>query len=263
MNIIVCIKQVPASSDVKVDPKTGVLIRDGENVKMNPYDLYALEMSFELKSKIKDAVVHAITMGPPSAAKVLQEALYMGADEATLISDRRLAGADVYSTAYTLSQLIQYIQDYSIIICGKQTTDGDTAQVGPETAELLNIPHVCYVKEIIQTNTRSIVVKSGYDQYDEISEIEYPCLITVDKAHFVPRLPSFNRKRMKKEYEIKTITLKDLIDQDPLHYGLNGSPTQVIEIFPPTKNREAIQVHGSSLELSEKIFEILKNNKFL
>ncbi|MDC0558833.1 electron transfer flavoprotein subunit beta/FixA family protein [Candidatus Izimaplasma bacterium] len=263
MKIITCIKQVPASSNVEVDPNTGVLIRDGNNVKMNPYDLYALESAFHIKSINKKTMVHAVTMGPPSAKSVLEEALYMGADEATLISDKRFAGADVLATSYTLSQLIEHINDYEIIICGKQTTDGDTAQVGPEIAEFLHIPHVPYVKEIIEIKERSVILQSGYDDYDEVVEVMYPCLITIEKGYNVPRLPSYKRKMILKNYKIKTKTLKDLKDKNPENYGLNGSPTQVDEIFPPEKLTDSIKVEGTTEELAQKMISILQESRFI
>ena len=263
MKIITCIKQVPASSNVEVDPKTGVLVRDGNNVKMNPYDLYALEAAFHIKGDSSDINVHAVSMGPPSATTVLNEALYMGADDATLITDRRFAGADVLATSYTLSQLIRIVSDYDLIICGKQTTDGDTAQVGPEIAEFLSIPHVPYVKEIVEVKDKSIVVISGYDLYDEKVEINYPCLITVEKDSYVPRLPSFRRKEKFLGYNIPMKTLKDLEDQDPEHYGLSGSPTQVEEIFPPNKTMDSTIVEGTAKQLSKKIFEILKESRYV
>lgn len=263
MKIITCIKQVPASSNVQVDPKTGVLIRDGNNVKMNPFDLYALETAFQIKSLSKDSIVHSITMGPPSANNVLNEALHMGADEATLISDRRFAGADVLATSYTLSQLVTHIANYDLIICGKQTTDGDTAQVGPEMAEFLNIPHVPYVKEIIEVKEKSIILRSAYDNYDEVVEVFYPCLITVEKDANVPRLPSYLRKVEFKNYHIKMVSLKDLKDQNPDNYGLTGSPTQVDEIFPPVKRTEAIVMKGNKEKLAKDMFKILKESRFL
>ena len=263
MKIITCIKQVPASSQVEVDPKTGVLIRDGNNVKMNPYDLYALEAAFKVKEVKNKVNVHAITMGPPSASDVLNEALYMGADDATLISDRRFAGADVLATAYTLSQLIRHISDYDLVLCGKQTTDGDTAQVGPEIAEFLHIPHVPYVKEIVEVKEESIIVISGYDLYDEKIEIKYPCLITVEKDCYVPRLPSFRRKQLFNDYQIPMVSLKNLEDQDPDHYGLSGSPTQVEEIFPPNKKMESKMIEGTTKEVSQKIYDILKESRYV
>jgi len=263
MKIITCIKQVPASSNVEVDPETGVLIRDGNNVKMNPFDLYALETAFQIKERTADVNIHAVTMGPPSAKRVLEEALYMGSDKATLISDRRFAGADVLATSYTLSQLIDHISNYEIVICGKQTTDGDTAQVGPEIAEFLQIPHVPYVKEIIEIKNDSIVLRSTYDDYDEIVEVDYPCLITVDKGSNVPRLPSYKRRVTFKNAVIDTVSLKDLKDKNPDNYGLNGSPTQVDEIFPPTSNTDSIKIKGNPEELSEALLKILKESKYL
>jgi electron transfer flavoprotein beta subunit len=263
MKIITCIKQVPASSNVQVDPKTGVLIRDGNNVKMNPFDLFALETAFEIKHMNQNTTIHSITMGPPSATSVLYEALYMGSDDATLISDRRFAGADVLATSYTLSQLVTHINNFDLIICGKQTTDGDTAQVGPEMAEFLNIPHVPYVKEIVEVKEKSMIIRSAYDNYDELVEVSYPCLITVDKDANVPRLPSYKRKVQLRDYKIQMISLKDLKDQDPDNYGLNGSPTQVDEIFPPEKRTEAILVEGNHKKLAKEMFNILKESRFL
>lgn len=263
MKIITCIKQVPASSNVQVDPNTGVLIRDGNNVKMNPFDLFGLEASLMLKAKSDVFKVHAITMGPPSATAVLKEALYMGADDATLISDRRFAGADVLATSYTLSQLIKHIHDYDVIVCGKQTTDGDTAQVGPEIAEFLSIPHIPYVKEIIEVKEKSLVLRSAYDDHEEIVEIEIPCLITIEKDMNTPRLPSYRRKLMMKDYQISMVSMKNLEDQNPDHYGLSGSPTQVDEIFPPKKRLDTMKIKGDAKELSEKMFEILKESRYV
>ncbi len=263
MKIITCIKQVPASSKVDVDPVTGVLIRDGNNVKMNPYDLYALETSFAIKEKRQDIKIEAVTMGPPSAKSVLEEALYMGADEGTLISDRSFAGADVLATSYTLSQLIEHINDYDIVICGKQTTDGDTAQVGPEVAEFLHIPHIPYVVEIIEVNEKSIVVKSSFDTHDEINEVAYPCLLTIEKGESVPRLPSYKRRVLLKDYNIDTVTIKDLKDTDKTHYGLNGSPTQVEEIFPPEKRTDSVKINGTTKEVTKELINILNESKYL
>lgn len=263
MNIITCIKQVPASSKVDVDPITGVLIRDGNNVKMNPYDLYALELAFQIKEQNTNTVIHSLTMGPPSAKQVLLESLYMGGDQATLVTDRRFAGADVLATSYTLSQAIQAIGTYDLIVCGKQTTDGDTAQVGPEIAEFLGIPHVPYVVEIMEQNPRSITVRSTYDTHDEIVEVAFPCLITVEKGTLVPRLPSYKRKIQFQGVKIQQITLAQLPDVNPEHYGLSGSPTQVEEIFPPDKRTDSVRILGTKQELAEKMVDILRDHRFL
>lgn len=262
MNIIVCIKQVPASSNVKIDPVTGVLIRDGENVKMNPFDLFALEAAFFINEKIKGNI-HTVTMGPPSAKSVLLESLYMGADSGTLITDRKFAGADVLATAYTIGGAIAHIGNYDLVICGKQTTDGDTAQVGPEIAENLGIPHVPYVKEIIEVKEKSIILRSAYDSYDEIVEVPYPLLITIEKDAFVPRLPSFRRKLEVKESSITTVTFKDLEDQNEAHYGLKGSPTQVVSMFSPDKTIKSVLLKGNPDDVSKELVSVLKDKQFI
>ena len=147
MNILVCIKQVPGSTNVEVDPVTGVLKRDGIQSKMNPYDLYALEAALSL-SESYGGKVDVITMGPPQAKEIIIEAIAMGAEGGAILSDRKFAGADVLATAYTISQGIKKMGEYDLIICGKQTTDGDTAQVGAEVAEFLNLPNVSNVLSI-------------------------------------------------------------------------------------------------------------------
>lgn len=260
MNIVTCIKQVPASSDVQVDPETGVLIRDGNNTKMNPYDLYGIETALRIK-EFNNAKVSTITMGPPSAKQVLNESLWMGCDCATLITDRKFAGADVVSTAYTLSQGITKQGEFDLIICGKQTTDGDTAQVGPEIAEYLKIPHIAYVDNIIEIKEKSIVVSVSMDKTIEVWEVNFPCLITVEKGIYTPRLPSYKRSIELKNYVIKELTLKDMNDVDENHYGLKGSPTQVERMFPPSKNNEKVIWEGN--DLSKKMFEKLQDLKLL
>jgi electron transfer flavoprotein beta subunit len=262
MNIIVCIKQVPASSDVQIDPTTGVLIRDGNNTKMNPYDLYGIETALRIKEQV-GAKVTTLTMGPASAKAVLNESIWMGCDEGMLISDRKFAGADVVATSYTISQGINKMGNYDLIICGKQTTDGDTAQVGPETAEYLKIPHVAYVDRVIEIKEKSIVVGFSMDKTVEICEVEYPCLITVEKGIYTPRLPSLKRANSYKEYQIPMLTFQDFIDRNEYHYGLKGSPTQVERMFSPSKNTDKVIVTGEPNELSKMLFEKLKEIKIL
>jgi electron transfer flavoprotein beta subunit len=260
MKIVTCIKQVPASSDVQVDPITGVLIRDGNNTKMNPYDLYAIETALRIKEET-NALVSTITMGPPSAKTVLTESLWMGCDDATLITDRKFGGADVVATAYTLSQGILKSGNFDLIICGKQTTDGDTAQVGPEIAEYLHIPHIAYVDKIIEIKEKSIIVSTSMDKTVEIWEVNFPCLITVDKGIYTPRLPSYKRGQEFKNYVIKELTFNDMNDLDENHYGLKGSPTQVERMFPPTKNTEKVMWEGK--DLANKMFDKLQELKLL
>ncbi|HKM29658.1 MAG TPA: electron transfer flavoprotein subunit beta/FixA family protein [Bacilli bacterium] len=262
MKIVVCVKQVPASSEVQIDPVTGVLIRDGSNSKMNPYDLYALETALKIKAQ-KIAHLTAITMGPPAATAVLNESLWMGCDDAVLLSDRKFAGADVVATSYTLSQGIKTIGDFDLIICGKQTTDGDTAQVGPEIAEALGIPHIAYVEKIIEVKDKSIIVSVSMDKTIEVWEINYPCLITVEKGIFTPRLPSYKRSLKFLNYKPRIVTFADMEDQDESHYGLKGSPTQVERMFPPEKNTDKELWIDSDEELAIKIANKMDQLKLL
>ncbi|RKD31542.1 electron transfer flavoprotein subunit beta/FixA family protein [Thermohalobacter berrensis] len=262
MEILVCIKQVPGTTEVEVDEKTGVLKRDGIDSKTNPYDLFAIETALRMKES-KGAKVGVISMGPPQAKEVIREAFMMGADEGVLLTDRRFAGADCLATAYTLSQGIKKAGNPDLIICGKMTTDGDTAQVGPEIAEFLNIPHVANVKRIIEIKKKSIVVEMDMPDTVEIAEVQYPCLITVDKDIYQPRLPSFKRKLATKDKEIVEYSLDDLEDKNEKNYGLNGSPTQVKRIFPPEIDTTHVMWKGSSDELADKVFGKLKELKFI
>ncbi len=180
MHIIVCIKQVPGSSNVQVDPLTGVLKRDGVESKLNPYDLFALETAFALRTR-RGGTVTALTMGPPQAEAVLREALCMGADRGVLLSDRRFAGSDVVATSYTLSQGIRRIGAFDLIVCGKQTTDGDTAQVAAETAEFLGLPSAANVGEILEITDTHLVARLNLDRYIQVQRMPLPCLISVIK----------------------------------------------------------------------------------
>lgn len=262
MNILVCIKQVPGTSKVEVDPVTGVLKRDGVDSKMNPYDLYALETALKIRES-KGGTVKVISMGPNQALSVIKEAYTMGADEGTLLSDRKFGGADVLATSYTIAQGVKKMGDFELIICGKQTTDGDTAQVGSEMAEWLGIPHVANVKNIVKVEDAAITAEMDMPESIETVKIAYPCLITVDKGIFEPRLPSYKKKLSTIDREIKILSLKDFDDKDEKNYGLNGSPTQVERIFPPEVNNDREMWEGSSSELSEKMEQKLKELKFV
>lgn len=257
MDIIVCIKQVPGTTKVEVDPITGVLKRDGVDSKMNPYDLYALETAITIKEN-SGGNVKVISMGPPQAKEIIREAYTMGADEGVLVSDRKFAGADVLATSYTLSQGVKQMGKFDFIICGKQTTDGDTAQVGPEMAEYLGIPHIANVRKVEELKDDCMIVEMDMGDTIEVVEIKYPCLITVEKGIFQPRLPSYKRKVATKDKEISMIGLKDFEDQNEKNYGLNGSPTQVERIFPPEVNNDRQMWTGSNEELTQKIIDKLK-----
>ena len=202
-------------------------------------------------------------MGPNQALSVIKEAYTMGADEGTLLSDRKFGGADVLATSYTIAQGVKKMGEFELIICGKQTTDGDTAQVGSEMAEWLDIPHVANVKNIIEVEDSSVTVEMDMPESIETVRISYPCLITVDKGIFEPRLPSYKQKLSTKDREIKILSLNDFDDKNEKNYGLNGSPTQVERIFPPEANNDREMWTGSSNELSERIESKLKSLKFI
>ncbi|MDO5516756.1 MAG: electron transfer flavoprotein subunit beta/FixA family protein [Clostridium sp.] len=262
MNILVCIKQVPGTSKVEVDPETGVLKRDGIDSKMNPYDLYALETGLRLKQQMGGSV-KVLSMGPPQALSVIKEAYSMGADDGLLLSDRKFGGADVLATSYTISQGIMKMGKFDLILCGKQTTDGDTAQVGSEIAEYLGIPHAANIEKINKVDKESITVDMDMPETIETINIKFPCLVTVDKGIFQPRLPSYKKKISTKDKEIKILSLKDFDDRNENNYGLNGSATQVERIFPPKVNNDREMWDGDSEELAGKILVKLQDSKFI
>jgi len=202
-------------------------------------------------------------MGPPQAEAVIKEAYMMGADRGCLLTDRKFAGADVLATAYSLSQGIRKMGNYDLIICGKMTTDGDTAQVGPEIAEYLEIPHVANVRKIHKIDEDAITVEMNMAESVEIQEVQLPCLITVEKDINQPRLPSFRLKLKTVDRPIERITFIDLEDQNEMHYGLNGSPTQVLKIFPPPANTTNETWEGSNEELTKKLADKLHELKYV
>lgn len=259
MDIFVCIKQVPSTNKVQVDEATGVLKRDGVASKMNPYDLFALETALRLKEQHGGRVVVG-TMGPPQAQAIIREAYMMGADEGFVFSDRRLGGSDVLATSYTLSQAIQYAGDFDIIFCGKQTTDGDTAQVGPAVAEHMDIPHAAWVSRLEITGS-GVVVEQQLQDVIETVWMPFPCLITVEHDIFTPRLPSLKQRLTEKDKPIKMIGLDAFLDKDPTHYGLTGSPTQVERIFPPACDIE--QEIWTGEKCTDQLHDLLKRWKFI
>ena len=261
MEIIVCIKQVPGTSKVKVDPQTGVLIRDGIDSKMNPYDLYALETAVRLKETYGGKVM-VLSMGPPQALEIIKEAYMMGADEGILVSDKKFAGADVLATSYALSQGILQFKSYDLIITGKQTTDGDTAQVGPEIAEYLKIPHISNILKIIEAGKNYLILDMDMPESVATVKVHFPCLITVEKDIFQPRLPSFKKRIETKNREIKILGISHMNDKNEKKYGLAGSPTQVERIFPPEGNTDREIWTGNGAELAEKMADKLRELKF-
>lgn len=262
MRILVCIKQVPASSKVEVDPVTGVLKRNGVESKMNPYDLYAIETALRVREQMGGSI-SVVTMGPPQAEKVIREAFSMGVDTGVLLSDRKFGGADVLATSYTIAQGIRKMGEFDLILCGRQTTDGDTAQVGPEIAEWLGIPSVSNVCEIREIREQDMTIAMDMAEDVEITRVSFPCLLAVDKDIFPPRLPSYRKKQASKDREITVYTFADMDDQNEMHYGLNGSPTQVQRIFPPETNNAQEIWGGTGAELTDRLFDKIKELKFI
>lgn len=243
MNIIVCIKQVPGTTEVKINPETNTLIRQGIENIINPFDTYALEEAVRLKEK-HGGKVTVITMGPPQADAALREAVSLGADEAVLLSDRAFAGADTWATAYTLSRAIAKIKDYDLIICGRQTIDGDTGQVGPELAEMLDIPFIAYVSRMEEMKDKYLRVRRMIEEGHEVIETVLPAVITVAKEINTPRLPSLRGITRSKSVSIPAWGVKEL-GVDPAMVGLAGSSTQVIKIFFPQRVHQAEMLAGN------------------
>ena len=260
MNIVVCIKQVPDTAEVRINPETNTLIRDGVPTIINPYDMHAVEAGLQIKEITKGKVT-ALTMGPPQAESALREVISMGVDDAVLLSDRAFAGSDTWATAYTLSRAIAKIRA-DIIICGKQAIDGDTAQVGPEIAEFLNIPHIAYIRKIEDVKQDSIRVQRLMDEGYDIVESTLPVLLTVVKELNEPRLPSLKGKMAAKKAEIKKLGRAELgIDEKDT--GLKGSPTQVKNIFAPEARTDRRMLHGTVEEQVNHLIEELKNLRCL
>lgn len=262
MKILVCIKQVPGSSNVEVDPVTGVLKRDGVASKMNPYDLYAIETALSLTEKYGGSV-ETVTMGPPQAKSVIVESICMGAQRGCVLSDRKFAGADVLATAYTISQGIQKLGDFDLILCGKQTTDGDTAQVGAEVAEYLGLPNVANVLGIDEIADGKVTLSASLDDRNVTMSVKLPCVLSVDGDINTPRLPSYKVKQTVTDDLVRFISFADFEDQDENHYGLNGSATQVERIFPPEKNTQRSTIVGNAAAQAEGLFSLICDKKLL
>jgi electron transfer flavoprotein beta subunit len=256
MKIVVPVKQVPEVAEVRINPQTGTLIRDGVPSILNPFDEYAVEAAIQLKEKLGGEVT-VLTMGPPQAKDALYKALAMGADKAIILTDVAFAGADTWATAHTLAEEIKKME-YDLVICGKQAIDGDTAQVGPELAELLGIPQVCYVRhlEIDPDGKRLTLQKSTDDGYEEVT-VKLPALLTATKGLNEPRLPNIMgimKAKKKPMEEVNAAALGVPADQ----IGLKGSPTTVRRVFAPEKKKGGVKIDGTNpKEAAKKLVEFL------
>ncbi len=258
MKIVVCIKQVPETTEVKIDPKTNTLIREGVASIINPFDMYAIEEAIRLKERY-NGITYVITMGPPQAEEVLREALSMGIDEAIHLCDKSFAGSDTWATSLVLAKAIEKIKDVDLIICGKQASDGDTAQVGPGIAAHLNLPQATYVRKVREIDLEKKVMyverllEGGY----EVLKVELPALVTVVKEINEPRLPSLRGKMRAKRQSIPIWRHKDLGLKEE-EVGLKGSPTQVVKIFTPPPRTKGKIFEGDVETCVDKLVSELK-----
>lgn len=261
MNIIVCIKQVPDTTEIRINPETNTLVREGVESIINPFDLYAIEEGVRLKEK-HGGNVTVISMGPPQVEDALREAISLGVDEAIHLCDRAFAGADTWATSYALAKGIEKKGDYDIIICGKQAIDGDTAQVGPGVAIRLDIPQIMYVKKIEAIGDGLIRAQRITEEGYEVMEGDLPVLISVVKEINEPRLPSLKGKMRAKKMEILTWNADD-IEADEQLTGLNGSPTQVVKIFSPPAREGGEIFQGDPTEMVEQLVQVLDRQKII
>ena len=260
MKIVVCIKQVPNTSEVKINPD-GTLKRDGVPSIMNPDDKGGLEMALQLKDQY-GAHVTVITMGPPQADAILREAYAMGADEAILLTGREFGGADTLATSHTIAAALKNLE-YDLIIAGRQAIDGDTAQVGAELSEYLGIPNVSNVLSVDEVRDGKAYLTASLDDRIVKLNVKLPCLISVDGDINTPRLPSYKVRKTIGDDKVKFLTFEDFDDQNPDNYGLSGSATQVERIFPPEKNSEKQNIIGNATEQTEQLFGILSAKKMI
>lgn len=261
MKIIVCIKQVPDSTEVRLDPETNTLIREGVPAIVNPFDLYAVEEGLRLRERLGGTVT-ALTMGPPQAESALREVIAMGVDEGVLLTDRAFAGSDTLATSYALAQAVRTLGGADLIICGKQAIDGDTAQVGPGLAEQLGIPFVAFVGKVAEADERRLVVHRLMEDGHDVVEMPLPGLITVVKEINEPRLPSLRGKMRAKSAQIRRLSAAD-VGGDPSRFGLKGSPTQVWRTFTPEPRGAGEILTGEPEEVAAVLVERLREAKVL
>jgi len=260
MNMLVCVKQVPDTTEIRIDPETNTLIRACVPSIVNPFDVYALEAAARLKDKLPGSKIVLLSMGPPQAKAALKECLAVGGDKAYLVSDRVFGGSDTLATSYILSRAIAKVEEIEgkldLIFCGKQAIDGDTAQVGPEIAEHLDYPQVTCAVEVSADGDTAQVKREIEDGY-ELLGVKLPCLVTVTKPRFEPRYPTIKTKLAANRAEIPTLTSADLTI-DVSRAGLKGSPTKVKKTFTPPRKTGGMKIkEDSDRASSQKLFKLL------
>lgn len=260
MRVVVCIKQVPDTAQVRINSETGTLIREGVPCIINPFDMHAIEAALCVKEKLGGSV-SVLTMGPPQAEAALREALSMGADEAVLLTGKDFAGSDTLATSFALSLAIKKL-GADLIVCGKQAIDGDTSQVGPEVAEFLDIPHISYVKKIEELGEGKIRARRMMDDGYDVVEAALPALITVVRELNTPRLPSLKGKMAARKAEIKKLGASEL-GALPERLGFNGSPTKVKRVFTPEARTDRVMLSGTPEEVVEALIKELRKKACL
>lgn len=257
MNYVICLKQVPDTKEIQQDKETGSLIRESAGSIPNPNDAIAMEACLQAK-EITGGVIKAISMGPKQARASLRNALALGADGAFHLRDSIFSGADVWATSYTLALGIKKIGLPDIIFCGKESTDGDTGQVGAELAEILNFAHVYYVEEIIDISKEEITVISKMGDYIDKIKVKLPAVISTSTNSFVPRVSTFRDKMISQKKPIDILEMKDLEDNDNNNFGYLGSPTRVKNMFVPEISRTGEILSGSIDESADFLLEKIK-----
>ncbi len=263
MKIIVCVKQVPDTSQMKFDTETKTIIREGVENIVNPFDLYAVEEALRIKENNPDTTITAVTMGPPNAEKALREVISMGVDDAYLLSDKAFAASDTLATSYAISKLIEKIGAFDLIMFGKMAIDGDTAQVGPGVAELLNIPIITFIRKIEKMENGRITAQRAVEDGYETIETAMPCALTCIKELNEPRLPSLRGKMKAKKQEIPVYSAAD-VEADIERIGFKGSPTWVVKAFTPTIEKQNIIFSDDDAGKNvEMLYEALKAKKVI
>ena len=261
MNVLVCVKQVPDTTEIKIDPVKNTLIREGVPSIVNPFDGYALEAAARLKDKDPETKIVVLSMGPEQAKAALKECLAIAADKAYLVSGRAFGGSDTLATSYILTNAIKKVEElegkFDAIFCGKQAIDGDTAQVGPEIAEHLGYPQVTYALET-EVDGDSLKVKKEVEGGNDIIGVKTPCVVTFTKPAWDPRYPTIKRKMAANKAVIPVLSEADLPEIDLTQAGLKGSPTKVKKTFVPQKKTGGVKIQEESGEESaKKLFALL------
>jgi electron transfer flavoprotein beta subunit len=257
MRIVVCVKQVPGTSDARIDPETKRIVREGIKAVTNPFDVYAVEEAVRLKGRVGGEVI-VLTMGPPRADVVLREAISVGADRAVLLSDRAFGGSDTWATSYALARAIQKIGGVDLVLCGKQAIDGDTAQVGPGIAAQLGWSQATYVMAIPEIAEASIVAKRMHEDGWDLCRLKLPAVLTVVKDINQPRVPTLRGRLAAQKMEIPTWGAAD-IGADPGKIGLDGSPTRVVKAEPPPpRGKATLRVEGKAADCAEAFVRELR-----